>query len=305
MPAIPSHLAQPPFHRVAVVVNPATRFGAAEIIAILQDVTPPTTKLDVQLTAAPGEAIRLARAAVPAADLVVAAGGDGTVADVATGILGSGTPLGIIPTGSTNIVARELGIPRGPRDAARLLFSPHRLARIDVGRHGDRVFLHMAGAGFDSRFFARADRNLKRRVGWVAYLPAAIASLRLPPSRFTIIADGRETAVTSPLVVVANGSSIITPALHLHPKIRFDDGWLDVLAFTATAPEDIALTIAQVATMTLDRSSFLFNTRAREVTLHAEPPLPVQLDGDVVDPTPATFSVEPAALAIVAPAKMT
>ncbi len=301
MPAIPSHPAQPPFDRVAVVINPATRHRAAEIVALLHAVTPAATELDVKLTAAPGEAIRLARDAVPAADLVVAAGGDGTVADVATGILGTGTPLGIIPTGSTNIVARELGIPRGPRDAMRLLFSPHRLVRIDIGRYGERAFLHMAGAGFDSRFFARADRNLKRRVGWLAYLPAAIASLRLPPSRFTIIADGRETTVTSPLVLVANGSSIITPALHLHPRIRFDDGWLDVLAFTATAPEDIALTVARVATMTLDRSSFLFNTRAREVTLHAEPPLPVQLDGDVVDPTPATFRIDPLALAIVAP----
>lgn len=289
------------FRQVSVIVNPATRRAAGDIAAIVHAVAPADVNVDVRFTTSSGEAKSLARSAAATADLVVAVGGDGTVAEIATGILGSGIPLGIIPTGSTNIVARELGISTVPRDAAALLFGAHRLANIDIGRYDDRVFLHMAGAGFDSRFFSRTNRDLKRRVGWAAYVPAAVSSLRLPPSRFTIVADGRRSTLTSPLVLVANGRSIITPSLSLHSQIRYDDGWFDVLAFTATTPSDIASTLARLATMTLEESPFLFVTRAQTVTIDADPPLPIELDGDVLDTTPATFQIEPGALDIVAP----
>jgi diacylglycerol kinase family enzyme len=89
----------------------------------------------------------LAEAAAPRSDIVVAIGGDGTVADVATGLLGQGTALGIIPAGSTNIVARELRIPRQARGAARLLFGPHRIAPIDVGRCKRAVLPPHGGRG--------------------------------------------------------------------------------------------------------------------------------------------------------------
>ena len=250
----------------------------------------------------PGHLADLAREAADAgADLVVAVGGDGTVADVATGIRGSGVPLGIVPAGSTNIIARELGIPRRPLAAAALLFGAHRLVTLDVGRCGDRSFLHMAGAGLDSRFFARTNPALKRRVGWLAYVPPAAGALRLPPARFTIRADGKVMEVTSSLVLVANGASIVSPSVRLHPATRADDGWLDVLVFTATGPLPIARTLGRLATLSLARSPFLLRLKARRVELQSDPPLPIELDGDVVARTPATFGIEPAALRVVAP----
>ena len=287
--------------RVAVVVNPATRRDAGSLIATLRAVAPADVELDVRVSGKAGEAVTLARQASPGAEFVVAVGGDGTVADVATGILGSGLPLGIIPAGSTNIAARELGIPADPRAAAELLFGPHRLATLDVGRCGDRCFLHMAGAGLDSRFFERTNRALKRRAGWLAYVPSAALALRLPPVRFTVVADGRATTVTSPLVLVANGGSIVTPALRLHPDIRSDDGWLDVLVFTATKPLAIAQTLGRFVTLGLARSPFMVRYRAKHVELVADPPLAIELDGDVVARTPATFDVLPRALNIIAP----
>ncbi len=286
---------------MAVIANSATRRDAASLIDLIRRAAPPDVDLDVRLTDGPGAAVALAREAGRDAAFVVAVGGDGTVADVATALQGSGLPLGIVPAGSTNITARELGIPRDPRAAAALLFGPHRLARLDVGRCGDRSFLHMAGAGLDSRFFERTDLALKRRVGWLAYLPAAARSLRLPPVRFTITADGRATTVTSPLVLVANGASIISPAFRLDRAIRADDGWLDVLVFTAAGPLPIARTLRDLATFRLGRSPYVLLTKARRVELTAEPPLPVQLDGDLVDRTPATFDIVPASLSIIAP----
>lgn len=287
--------------RVALIANPATRGNATSIIATVVAEAPATAQVEAFLTSSPGEAEELARTAAATADLVVAIGGDGTVADVATGILGRGVPLGIVPAGSTNIIAQELRIPNRPLAAARLLFGPHRLAAIDVGRCNGRSFLHMAGAGLDSHFFEQANPTLKRQIGWLAYLPAAAAALRHPPSRFDILADGHRTSVTSSLVLVANGRSIIRPAVHLLPDVRHDDGWLDLLIFSATKPVDIAATLGQVISLGLHRSRFLIRIRARRIEIDAEPRLPLELDGDVVGAMPARISLLPRALSIVAP----
>lgn len=287
--------------RIGVVVNPATRQGADRLVRLLRRTAPPGVALDIRLTTEAGSAVRLARELAPHVDLVVAAGGDGTVADVATGILGSGIPLGIVPGGSTNITARELGIPAAPARAIELLFGDYRLRAVDVGRCGDRCFLHMAGAGFDSRFFERTDRRLKRRIGWIAYLPPAALALRMPPARISVIADERTVTALSPLVVIANGGSIITPGLRLDPGIRSDDGWLDVLLFTAATPIPMARTLSRLATLRLHQSPFLWKARARHVELAAEPPLPLQLDGDVIGHTPASFSIAPRGIEVIVP----
>ncbi len=286
---------------MVVIANPATRRGPTRLIGAIQASAPPEVEFDIRLTSWPGEGVVLARDAGSVADVVVAVGGDGTVADVATGLRGTGIPLAIVPGGSTNITARELGIPTDPRSAAALIFGRHRLAALDVGRCGDRSFLHMAGAGLDSRFFERTDPALKRRVGWLAYLPAAALALRTPPSRFTIDVDGWTMTVVSHLVLVANGGSIINPRLRLLPAIRSDDGWLDVLIFTATGRRPIARTLGRLASRTLRRSPFIVSIRARRVALDADPALAVQLDGDVVSRTPVTFEIEPAALDVIAP----
>jgi diacylglycerol kinase family enzyme len=114
------------------------------------------------------------------AAMTVAVGGDGTVAAVATALYGMGLPLGIIPAGSTNLTARELGIPTDPAATVALLFGPQRHVRLDVGLCGNLCFLHMAGAGLVSRMFAAANPARKRQIGWLAYVPPALHAL--PPS---------------------------------------------------------------------------------------------------------------------------
>lgn len=287
--------------RVVVIANPATRRDAGRVIDLIQRAAPAGVTLDVRLTRGPGDAVSLARDGCEGAALVVAVGGDGTVADVATGILGSGAPLGIVPAGSTNIVARELGIPTASPAAAQALFAPHRLVARDVGRCGDRCFLHMAGAGLDSRFFAAANPALKRRVGWPAYLPAAARALRLPPAHFDLISDDHRLSVTSPLVLVANGGSVIAPWLRLDPAITATDGWLDLLVFTAVRPLPIANTLVRFAARRLPESPWLLHLKTRRVEMLADPPLPVEFDGDIDGSTPAVFTVDPLAIRVVVP----
>lgn len=232
---------------------------------------------------------------------MLAIGGDGTVADVATGIVGSGAALGIIPAGSTNITARSLGIPADPFQAITALASPWHLRRIDVGRSGERAFLHIAGAGFDAEIFKSANPEWKRRIGWPAYLPAAAAALRIAPSTIQVTADGATIEARSPLVLVANGGSAITPEFKIHDEILVDDGWLDLLLFTATTPAQIATTLAYLGSQRLEFSPHVIWRRAREIRIEAEPPLAIELDGDPRGSTPRDFAVAPGALQVIVP----
>lgn len=296
--------APPPSRRIVAVGNPAARRNAAAMVDALRRQLPPDVELDVRWSPAPGETTQVARAAVDGmpVDAVVAIGGDGTVAEVATALNGTGIPLGIIPAGSTNVIAQELRIPTNPDAAAALIVGPHGLRTLDMGLCDHRGFLHIAGSGFDSRLFADTSPALKRRLGWVAYLPAAARNLWDRPARYTIVTDDATTEVESPLVLVANGGAIITPAMRLYPDIRPDDGWLDVLVFTARRPGEVLRSLARLVRSDLQRSPFVVRLRARRVELIADPPQPVQLDGDVLFETPATFRIAPAAVNVIVPA---
>ena len=285
--------------RVLVVANPATRSDARSIVRLLEREAPEGIRLDVCWTEGPRQARQLAERHLAGAAAVIAVGGDGTVSEVAGALVGTEIPLGVVPGGSTNIVAREAGVPSRHHAAVQLLFSSHRVRSIDVGICNDHAFLHMAGAGFDSRMFTLADPRLKRKVGWPAYLPAAMRALRDPAEHYVIDADGDTFEVWSPLVLVANGASIVDPRIRLLPDIRNDDGWLDLIVVTATRPTELARVIGRVATLQLHRSPFVRRMRARAITLQARRPVPVELDGDVVTGTPARFGVLPRAVRLI------
>jgi diacylglycerol kinase (ATP) len=287
---------------LAAIISSSSRLDArwfAESLARHRNCPPDLASYVVRSSA---EATDAARLVATTASIVVAVGGDGTVADVATGMLGSSAVLGIIPAGSTNITARSLGIPSNPKAAMAIVAGPHRRQRVDVGMSDDRCFLHIAGAGVDAEIFRTASHAWKRRFGWLAYLPPAASALRLTPSALVVTADDTVIEARSPLVLIANGGSAISPAFKLHPHIAVDDGWLDLLIFTATTPGQIAATLGRLGSQQLARSPHLIWHRAKRVAIAAEPPLPVELDGDTRGQTPREFTIVPASLEILAPA---
>ena len=287
--------------RVLVVANPATRRDVGPILAILRDTAPPGVLLDIRVTTSAGAARSLAQESAHGAALVIAIGGDGTVADVAGSLEHGGIPLGIIAAGSTNIIGRQLGVPTDPAAAVALLWGEHDERVIDAGYCNDRAFLHMAGVGFDSELFSRTDSRLKRRVGWMAYLPAGASALRERPAAYTITADGVTFDVVSPLVLVANGGAIIHPALTIHPEIDTNDGKLDLIVVTATTPVEVARTLARIATRSLSHSPFITHLQATTITVHCDRDIPVQVDGDVTETLPATFRIEPQSIRLIVP----
>lgn len=287
--------------RYAAVISAGSRFGADRIATSMADRFRDWVDLSLTIVRSSAEATAAARDLACHADVVVAVGGDGTVADVATGMLGSDAMLGIVPAGSTNITARSLGIPANPRSAISVLLQPESTSLIDVGFSDGRCFLNMGGAGFDAELFRTASPIWKKRLGWLAYLPAAAAALRLNPSTVTVTYDAQRVEADSPLVLVANGGATVAPTFKLHPHIAADDGWLDVLIFTATTPPQVAATLGQLGSQRLDRSPHVIWRKARRVMIEAEPTLDVELDGDVWGVTPREFTVKPGALRVVVP----
>lgn len=291
-----------PGKTILVIANPLMRGDPQRVITVLRRYAPPDVELDVRWTTPsrdlrPLIADRLAHVAA-----VIACGGDGTVADVVTALEGfDHLPVGIIPRGSTNVVARENGIPLDVESAARLIFGEHAIAKLDVGYCLGRRFLHMGGTGLDSRLFCSTHPGLKRRIGWLAYLVAGAQNLFAPPVWFTISTERQTIRLRSLLVLVANGAAIIRPSFPVYPGLRRDDGLLDVIAFTATRPWPIVRTILRVMARRLAGSADIVHLQCQRAGIVADPPLPVELDGDVVGFTPATFTVQPGRLNLIVP----
>ncbi len=247
---------------------------------------------DLVQTSAPGDAAELARQAAQLGySVVAAAGGDGTIAEVITGLAGSDTTLGIIPLGTANLVAANLGIPMSVDQAVEVLVTGRSIP-MDVGQLGDgRYFALIAGAGWDAEVMRAATRQLKDRLGFGAYLLAAARTAVTPPSAlFRITADGQHFEVRAATVLVANVGQIfhaILPVeIQLAPATSISDGMLDICIFAPRSLPDVAAVLWKVASRRYvgdDRMIFL---QAREIRIESDPPVIAQADGDVAGETP-------------------
>jgi diacylglycerol kinase (ATP) len=256
-----------------------------------------------------GHAAELARDAVRLGYRAVAAcGGDGTLAEVATGLAGSDVPLAIIPRGTGNQVAQNLGIPLGLVQAIDVAIHG-RVTPIDLGRVGDRAFALLAGAGFDAAVMQRATRELKERWGFGAYVYAAVKeALRATPRRFSITADGRDIDVEAVSVMVANVGELFGRWLPLRlplaprPANAWCDGLLDVVIIAPRNPQDVAALLWQAAQGRLAPGGSLVHFQAHTITVDADPPIAVQVDGDPAGQTPISISVMREAMRVIVPA---
>lgn len=252
-------------------------------------------------TAGPGDATRLARqAALDGAEVVFAYGGDGTLREVAAGLLGTDTALGPLGAGTTNVVTRYFGIPAEPVLAARALARLGRITEIDVGLLGTEPFLMLASAGFDADALIHVAPRLKRRLGRIAVALAVlrrIGTYRFPELRLS--ADGHEIggtfAAVSNLPLYGGGWT-------LAPRARPDDGLLEVLVFRGRGP---AATASFVFDLVLGRHtgrSDVSQITVTEACFEEPRDAAIQIDGDVyAGPRPAAVRVAPSPLRVLVP----
>jgi YegS/Rv2252/BmrU family lipid kinase len=264
---------------------------------------------DMEVTRSAGHAEELAAEAARLGYRAVAVvGGDGTVAEAASGLAGSGTPLAIIPAGTANQVAYNLGIPQA-LEAAVDVAVHGQVAAIDLGRIGDRAFALVAGAGYDAAVMAAATRDLKERFGFAAYIYAAVKeALAATPRRFMITADGRELEIDAVTVMVANVGHLFARWLPVRlplgpePTSAWRDGMFDVVVLATRHLPELAFAFWNATHLRFSGNKRLIHLQAREITIAADPPIAAQVDGDPVGLTPITARVDRGALRVILPA---
>jgi diacylglycerol kinase (ATP) len=288
---------------VQVIVNPAAGAVEEPILKTLNTIFKKHgARWDISVTNEERDGERLAKKAIAdGADLVVACGGDGTLMDVASGMAGTEMPLGYLPTGTGNVMAAELGIPRRLDRAAELLFDPHRRTRLlDMGQINDRLFIMRASVGFEATVVEKTTREMKDRFGLLAYGFAILQTLAGPlDAYYHLTIDGRAVEARGFSLLIANAGSIGRLNLSLAPTIKPDDGLLDVMILNNN-PETM-LSIAASVIQLEEFAAALQHWQAKEVTVVTEPPQNVQGDGDLFGQTPITVCVVPRAVRMVVP----
>ncbi len=240
---------------------------------------------------------------------MVAVGGDGAVSQVVQALAGTQVDLGIVPLGTGNLLAGNLGIPRVRERAIDVVLARER-RRIDLGQvtiaRKHRVFAVACGIGFDAVVMKSTGKRGKRRWGKLAYVASAIKNHgRVRNVIHEIAIDSVRSTTEATQVFIANFGGMglpIGPRLGIHP----DDGALDVIVIRASGPLPGLLAGWEALRQRhLGESSagHIFRARGKEVKIETHPPRLVEIDGSVVGVTPIKASIRPGALTVIVPAK--
>ena len=227
-------------------------------------------------------------AAVAGADVVLAIGGDGTIRAVCDELAGTGIPVGIVPAGTGNLLARNLSIPLYLR------------AAVDVGLNGqdraidmvhvsgddmeDATFLVMAGMGFDAAIMEGVNEDFKKKVGWLAYVWSALKALMFPVIRVEISVDGGPFTKHRARTLVIGNVGSLQAGMPLIPEAAIDDGKLDVVMLYPRRFLSWIPLAARVLTKNPRTDETITRMTGREVVVRTQAPAPRQLDGDLIAP---------------------
>ncbi|HEX3513462.1 MAG TPA: diacylglycerol kinase family protein [Trebonia sp.] len=288
---------------VAFVVNGSLVHGGGRLLALCREAAARhgwraeflvTEKAEAGVSAANS-------AALDGIDLVVAVGGDGTVRGCAEGLARTGVPLGIVPHGTANLLARTLRVPGHPRAALAVALDSGAVDRtIDLAVADDVPFTAMAGMGLDAAVVAGT--RLKHQFGWLAYAMSGAVHLTLPPTRFSIRLDGGAPVERTARSVVVGNSGLLPGGFSLLPAARPDDGLLDVGVLAPHGPFGWPRVATRVLARSQRQDRMLERFQARKVEISATATLPREVDGELVTAGHSlTVTVMPGALTVRMP----
>jgi diacylglycerol kinase (ATP) len=302
-----------------LIYNPAAASGSGkrerQVTAAAQELTRSGLHAELTATSGPGSATGLAREAAGAGySLVLACGGDGTINEVANGLAGTETVLGILPGGTANILAKELGLPHDPVEAARQLNS-WQARRIALGkatwrdeaaggesRTKQRYFVCVAGTGFDAYVLHKLARSLAAQFGVAAYGWEAIRQLlRYSFPRFIAEINGREVRAT---FAAAQRASRYAGWVRMAPRRDFFAPGLTVCLFKSSRRSrylTYALAVMRGRHARLGDVEEIEATRVHLAAEDGHPPIYFELDGELAGCLPVTLEVVPEALTLLAP----
>ena len=278
-----------------VIFNPVSGSGADEdeLRAAFEpyDVEfSPTTEDD------PGNG-RAERAVKAGASRVIACGGDGTVRAVLESVAGSDATLGVVPLGTGNLLASNLGVPTGLDAVPAAVDGPTR--RLDVATVNGERFAVMAGVGFDAAMIRDAAPAIKKRFGSVAYVFSAVRNVPAKLTVATLDVDGERVWAGRTAMVLVGNCSTVTGGLEVFPDGKPDDGVLDIAVLSAKKLRDWGSVFWRLLRSKPQRPDLVARFTGTSVRVTMVHPMPYELDGEDRDPTTQLeFAIEPDSLTV-------
>jgi diacylglycerol kinase (ATP) len=271
---------------IAIIFNPNARSEKSRAQAdVLRKLAP---EAELRMTDSPGQArLMAAQAAREGFRVVAAAGGDGTVNEVANGLAGTDVALGVLPVGTMNVFAKEHGLPERLQDAWAVVSGEGR-REIDLLAANDTYFIQLAGVGLDAQVVKETTWESKKNLGPLSYLISAAQIATRTPPKLVIEAGG--TTSEGSFVLIGNGR-FYGAKIVLFPKARTDDGMLDVLIFKNLGYLDIARYLAGVFIGNHTGMDGVEYFQVAEARVHSAEEVPVEVDGELSGALPVTFRV--------------
>ena len=289
--------------KAAVIYNPYAGRGRSETTASIVDNCLTARGLDVTLhaTRESAEATRIASHVAPESDIVVAVGGDGTVNEIVNGMAGSGARLGVVPAGTVNVLALELGLPFQVERACAVIAGGHTLS-MDVGWVNDRRFLLMMGAGIDALTIRKLDPKAKKRFHEWAFISTGLGEVfSKKPQAFIVRVNGEEHRVT---FLVAGNSRYYGGRFGITTEADPTDGLLDLLMFKGTSVASLGVFWLGVPTGLHLRNrdvTYVRASSAEVLPLDDEQVVWYQTDGELAGSLPATLGIDYHAIGVLVP----
>ena len=288
--------------RVLLIVNPASRRASRIRQRAERAFAKAGVACDVMPTEAPGHATTLARNHAHKYSAVFTLGGDGTVMEVLSALAHQGPPVGILAGGTANVVARTLGIPVNPARAVPLLLYGDE-AQLDLGRLGDgRRFAIGVGVGLDATMIAEAPARLKKRFGFMAYVVGGYkAVLRNQKFALRLTVDGQLYERQASAVLIANFGAVLNNLIAFGDGILHDDGLLTACVFSPANLWDALRILWRMLRKDFRDDPCLFYKSGRDFRVETSPGMPSQADGELLEGTPLSASVDPLAGTLLIP----
>ncbi|MGH6942591.1 MAG: lipid kinase, partial [Geminicoccaceae bacterium] len=286
--------------RALFIVNRHSRAGMSDLSAaqgVLRERGIGIVERSVESAEDVGETIR---AGCREVDLVILAGGDGTMNAAADALAECGLPLGILPTGTGNDLARTLGIPTSLAEAAAVIADGQRHA-IDLGRVNGKHFFNVASIGLAAELTRHHTVERKRRFWLFAYVLSVSDAFRATrPFRARLRCDGRERELHVIQISIGNGRHY-GGGMTISEDAAIDDGMLDVYCLKPLSLWRLMTLLPSLRSGRLGRQSGALAMRGRAIEVSTRRPMPINTDGELTTRTPATFTVVPGAVSIFVP----
>lgn len=284
-------------NRICIIFNPAARGEKSR--RLLDRLRRTVGDSVIRITQFPGDAeAQTERAIEQGYRMVIAAGGDGTVNEVVNGLNGTAATLGILPLGTINVFAMELGIPLQLERAWEIV-RRGKTKKVDLPRVGEQRFVQLAGVGLDAEILARTNWWTRKTFGPMSYLLTAVSLFGRSAPPLTVTIDGKEKH-QGRFLLVGNGRFYGGP-FAVFPDAKLDDGLLDGCLFGEASAVAVARYVQGVLSRRHTRFSDVFYFQAKTLDVQSDRPVPLEVDGELYGHTPCFFSLAPAELEVIVP----